>query len=407
MIERFCSRVRQFVDEIPERANSPAVFASCFIVAIALGGALVALTPSPGKVAAAVEEPAGPAVELAAKEPPQTASEVAPTVVAKPKVPESTPIVADAAPAEIDRLAARVYGEYPELDPSSPSFRALNDWDKVTRLRDYSYRHTAFAATTNQAAYRAGTEMVRQVTDGKSTLADAYKFFDEARGGVSSLEAAELLQRLCTWAGFQAECLEIGVPLMPGENTPRTHAVTLVHVKATGPTGQMRSLPSVHDPSLNMSYGDSQGNPIDYFEMLEVLRRRQADEVRFIGEVPAALRRCDPITVASSADLQSTRPADFAQSWSLAASPVWTATPAGNWFVRGPRAIWSFERIGETTWKSALYSDGLPPETIYLHCFPRDVRGSAESAAILRRAQQTLSLPAVATNHSMRRTASQ
>jgi hypothetical protein len=366
----------------------------------------VALTPSPGKVAAAVEEPAGLAVESTAKEPPQSASEVTPAAVAKSKVPESTPIVADAAPAEVDRFAARVYGEYPELDPSSPSFRALNDWDRVTRLRDYSYRHTAFAATTDQASYRAGTEMVRQVSDGKSTLADAYKFFDEARGGVSSREAAELLQRLCTWAGYQAECLEIGVPPTPGENTTRTHAVTLVHVKATGPSGQMRSLLSVHDPSLNVSYGDSQGNALDYFEMLEILRSRQANQVRFIGEVATAPRRSDPITVASNADLQSTRPADFAQSWSLAASPVWTATPAGNWFVRGPRAIWSFERIGETTWKSDLFSAGLPPETIYLHCFPRDVRGSAESAAILRRAQQTLSLPAVANVPATRVTAS-
>lgn len=407
MTDQFCSRVRKFVDEIPERSNSPAVIAGCSIVAIAFGVALVALAPSPSKVVEHAEEPVQPAAESALLELQSAKTEVSPAAATKPQAPESKPAVADVAPLEIDRLAIRVYGEYPELDPSSPAFRELKDWDKVTRLRDYSYRHTAFAATTNQAAFRAGSEMVRQMTDGKSTLADAYKFFDEARGGVGSREAAELLQRLCAWAGYQAECLEIGAPPIPGESDFRTYAVTLVHLKAPGPTGQMRPLLSVHDPSLNFSYGDSQGKPIDYFDILEVLRRRQADQVRFIGEVSTTPRRSDPITVAYGADLQSTRPCDFAQSWSLSAFPVWSATPVGNWFVRGPRTIWSFEQIGEATWKSALYGAGLPPESIYLHCFPRDVRGSAESAAILRRAQQALSIPAVTASDSTRMTASQ
>ncbi|MGD9635452.1 MAG: hypothetical protein AB7G28_06580 [Pirellulales bacterium] len=321
----------------------------------------------------------------------------APTVVKAPTVANlpSTKRTESSPPAA-DRLATRIYAEYPELNPASGAFAKLSDWDKVIRLREFSHRHTAFADGPAFAAHRAGANMVQKVVDGEASLADAYDFFDRARGGVVSGEAAELFQRLCAWAGFEAHCLEVGISSTSGPSEAFTYAVNLVRIQAADPTGPPQSILSVHDPSLNLSYGNSQGQPLDYFKLLEELAHRQSGEIQFIGAVPAPTRRSDPLTVAFAADLEQTRPADFARSWNLSVSPVWSATPDGNWSVRGPRTIWAFEELGDLTWKPELFSAGLPPETIYLHCFPKLIRGTAESAALLQRARHTLSASTVA-----------
>lgn len=367
---------------------------------IALGGILVAMAPSRRNDSAARFEAhkskadAAPAVIL-------ERTNFALESVSKRTTAETSPQPTSSNLPAPDRLAKRLFLEYPELDPKSDAFHRLSDWDKVVRLRDFSYRHTAFAGWPCHDARRSGAAMVRKVQEGKATLADAYQFFDEARGGVTCREAAELLQLLYAWAGFEAEYLEIGVSPQPRRSGPTSHALTLVRVSAQKNAGQPRSILSIHDPSVNLSYGDSQQNPIDYFDMLELLRRQQAGEIRFIGEIPGANRRSAPITVAFNADLERTRPTDFAKSWSLPAAPVWSANAHGQWSVRAPRSISAFERLGEATWKSDLYGAGLPPETVYLHCFPIAIRGTANSSSLLQRAQAILGMPKVAMTHAV------
>lgn len=386
--------------------NAPQRYKLAAAVAIGILGLIFLLkilgTTSRSPVAKPVQE----AKASAPTKPPESARpkveqetepmvESKPLAVDAPKFTSERPIVENER-ATIGRVADKLYAEYPELDPASDTFRKLDDWEKVTRLRDFAYRHTAFANNRQQMAYRAGALMVQQVVDGHATLADAYDFFDRAQGGVLSGEAAELLQRLYASLGYEAFCLEIGMPPSTVQGDGAKYALDLVRIKVPGPDGKPKSILSVQDPSLNVSYGNPQNLPIDYFEMLEQLVQQHSDEIRFIGEVPATTPRREPITVAADADLKQTRPIDFVNSWNLSVSPVWSAAGNGSWIAKGPRSVWAFERSGETTWKPALFQAGLPPESIYLHCFPGVIEGNADGPALLKQAQQVLSHTAIA-----------
>jgi hypothetical protein len=372
----------------PERIKWQVAAASCAVAFVFL---LIALPVTPPKH---LSQSAAPVADVASSAQPKPDKAVEKSTVAKPVA--ILPPVSAAAPAPIAqpapdaKLFKRLYAEYPELDPGTSAYQALDDWSKVSRLREFSYRHTAFAAGPDQLAYRAGAEMIAKVVDGKATLADAYGFFDRAQGGVQDSEAAELLRRLYAAAGFEAFELECGFRSTQRPGIKATHALSLVRITTKGPDGKSRSILSVQDPSLNVGNVDSQGRPIDYFEMLKLLGQRQADQIHFAETSPNQTSKIVPITVAFNADLESTLPTDFAAAWNLSGSPVWSAGANGNWIAKGPRTIWSFERVGDVAWKPELFQAGLPPESIYLHCFPLQIRGGVEGPALLKTARQSL-----------------
>ena len=265
------------------------------------------------------------------------------------------------------RLAAQLYAEYPELDPSNRQSQTVDDWQRVIRLRDFSYRHTAYANAVNSDAYRAGSQMVERVRDRTASLADAYAFFDAGQGGVVCGDSAEMLRQLYTWAGFDSWYLSIGFNPPTPLGSRFTHALTMVRIEVAEPQGS-RSILTVHDPSINSSYVDSDGRPIDYFDMLALLKQRKAAQIHHGGAVAGAIRRSDPITVAFGSEIEQRRPEDFVASWNVGSNPTWMATTEGGWKFIGPRTNTAFERLGEEWWKQELSREGYPSETIYLHC---------------------------------------
>ena len=59
----------------------------------------------------------------------------------------------------------------------------------------------------------------------------------------------------------------------------------------------------------------------------------------------------------------------------------------GKWKFVAPRRLEAFEQLGDSWWKKELVAEGMPPETIYLHCFPFQVSGSPDAAQILKKAR--------------------
>src|SRR5262245_36443406 len=74
------------------------------------------------------------------------------------------------------QLRAAIESEYPAIVTAEP-------WDRIRLLREYSYRHTAYATSVSTAAYAAGDTLVWSVVGGTTTLGDGYAFFDSANGG--------------------------------------------------------------------------------------------------------------------------------------------------------------------------------------------------------------------------------
>jgi hypothetical protein len=301
---------------------------------------------------------------------------------------QATASIADGSLAS-DGLAQLLYTEYPELNSNNPTYR-LSDWEKVNRLREFSYRCTAFANSLETAAYRAGAAMVDKVIDGDADLVEAYQFFDEKKGGVLCGHAAEMLHLLYEWAGFDSLYLNIGFEASAGRTSRFTHALNLVRIQTQDSNGRIHTILSVQDPTLNVAYGNEQGGPIDYFEMLDKLIHNRADQVHFVVQATRGQPRSDPNTVAFGNEIESSIPKDFARSWNVGLTSHWSATTDGRWVFTGPRTIWAFERLGDEDWKPALFEAGLPPQTIYLHCFPLDLRGTPDAPLLLKRAQEVL-----------------
>jgi hypothetical protein len=322
------------------------------------------------------------------RSPARTESGPSPRNVERTKTEQASAPIADGYLAS-DGLAELLYTEYPELDPSNTTDK-LTDWEKVNRLREFSYRHTAFANNLNTAAYRAGAAMVDKVIEGDAHLVEAYHFFDENKGGVLCGHAAEMLQLLYEWAGFDSLYLNIGFDASASRTSQFTHALNLVRIQTQDSNGRIHTILSVQDPTLNVAYGNDQGGPIDYFEMLDKLARIQAGHVHFVDHVTRDQPRGDPKTVAFGKEIENSAPEDFVRSWNVGPSSRWSATTDGHWVFTGPRTIWAFERLGDEDWKPALFEAGLPPQTIYLHCFPIGMRGTSDAALLLKQAQEML-----------------
>lgn len=305
-------------------------------------------------------------------------------VLAAPPEPEDAIAASDA------RLRSRLYSEYPELRPNGSNDRRLDDWDRIVRLREFSYRHTGYANNVDSESYRAGTSVVDEVIKGKKSLDEAYSFFDAGNGGVVCGGTAAIFCELCRWAGYDAWSLNFGFYPAGPSGVAFTHVVVLVRIPVIDGHGEKKEIISVHDPSVNRSYTHADGTtPLDYFEMLAKLKFRKASEVGYSGAVDPAARRADPITVAFPDETKGITPQDLSGSWNIGEPFTWSIGPQRQWIFRAPRMSQDFERLGEVLWKPELVRRGMPKETIYLHCLPFQITGPGGDA-LLARARQVL-----------------
>jgi hypothetical protein len=291
------------------------------------------------------------------------------------------------------QLRTRLEAEYPELNPRGPNDQQLDDWGKVVRLREFSYRHTAYANNVESDSYRAGAAMVEQVLGGRKSLAEAYEFFDAGNGGVVCGGTATLLCQLFRWAGYDAWGLNTGFYPATPKGSAFTHVVVLARITVTDANGKKVQAITIHDPSANVSFTHSDGRtPLDYYELLTKLTNRKAAEVGYFGTIPGPSRRADPITVAFADETAGRKPRDFAGSWNIGGdSFTWSSGRQGQWIFRSPRTVRSFEQLGDVIWKPQLVQEGLPGQTLYIFCRPFQIGGRG-GEELLTRAREVLAI---------------
>lgn len=294
----------------------------------------------------------------------------------------------DSSSASDARLRGRLYSEYPELKPDSPSGRQLDDWERIVRLRDFSYRHTGYANNVDSKAYRIGTANVNDAVLGRKSLDEAYSFFDEGRGGVVCGGTASLFHELCKWAGYDAWILNVGFDVAGSSGVTFTHVVVLVRTSITSANGENVEAITIHDPSVNLSYTHAdEETPLDYFEMLAKLRRGRASEIGLSSVVDPGTRRAEPVTVAYADETKHLTPQDLSSSWNIGEPFTWSIGPQGQWIFHAPRMLNDFELLGDVIWKPEMKRRGLPPETLYLHLRPIGITGP-NGERLLQRARE-------------------
>ena len=306
--------------------------------------------------------------------------------------PRPVIVAANFALPDQTNLRPKVYAEYPRLDPQHPQHGNLSDWDVVCMLREFSYRHTSYSNNVNSHAYRAGAATVDELLNNRRTLAATYDFFDNDGGGVLCGHTAHLLQRLYTEFGYQAWYTGHGFSPPTPRGSRFTHAETLVRINLTR-TGKPRQILTLHDPSTNLSYVDAHSNkPLDYFDMLNRLVDRRAETIGIRGTIDDGIDRRHPSTIFFSDETNGRRPEFFQASWNVGRDFELIKLGNETWKLVGPRRVEAFERLGDSWWKNELVTEGMPPETIYLHCFPFHVSGSPQAEEILKQAQAIVRL---------------
>ena len=294
--------------------------------------------------------------------------------------------------AEDGALRQRVFNEYPQLDPQHPQHGQLDDWDIVCLLRDFSYRHTCYSNKVDSQSYRAGAAIVGKMLVGELPLSAAYEFFDNDGGGVVCGDTAHLLRKLYAEFGYDAWYAGHGFFPPTKRGSHFTHAETLVRITIADDNDRTKQILTLHDPSLNVSYAEEDGErPIDYFDMLKRLAHRQADTIAFRGASDESLAARHPATICFADETAGRAPADFEASWNVGDNYEWVDLGAKKWKFIGPRQRKALERLGDNWWKQELVQEGMPGETIYLHCFPFEVRDGPDAEQILRQAQSLVS----------------
>ena len=98
---------------------------------------------------------------------------------------------------------------------------------------------------------------------------DLFAAFLDDRGGVLCGGRAWALRRLYDMLGYEAYTYDMGVP------GATTHTVVLVRVTH----GDARVL-TVQDPTYDVTFTRADGAPLDFIEMLTLLKKRRLDDVR-------------------------------------------------------------------------------------------------------------------------------
>ena len=196
------------------------------------------------------------------------------------------------------------------------------------------------------------------------TAYEIYQLFDQDKGGVWCAGSSEFLKKALRLFGFEAYDLYYGFKEPGGY----THAVTLVKIQE----GESEIL-SVQDAYFNTTYELSTGEPLDYFELLRLLKEKRDNEIVLVEPTTPLMREWHRII-----DL------------------------GGNKYeIETTRSLFTFYTvIGHNAERmSIVYAflerNHLPQNEIYLHLFPYYCAGSKE---MLEKAKQIAGLSSTLVN---------
>lgn len=168
-----------------------------------------------------------------------------------------------------------VLAHYPQIEENKTS-----DFDRVSFLRQWAARATNWSNKEGLLDHSGTTNPYARGFNFYSQDAPTiYAAFMGDKGGAWCSGTAYALVRLYELFGYKAFRIGIGVP-----NSDATHIVTLVEIdhEARG-----RKILSVQDAYFDSTYVHTDGWPMDYFELLELLRlQRDSDVVTVSSSIP-------------------------------------------------------------------------------------------------------------------------
>lgn len=164
-----------------------------------------------------------------------------------------------------------VLADYPQIEDDE-----MSDFERVSLLRqwaagatDWSNREGLLDRPSTTNPYAGSFHFYSQ------DAATIYAAFMEDKGGVWCDGTAYALAKLYELFGYRAFRIGFGVP-----SSDATHVVTLVEIEHR--TGGRKIL-SVQDAYFDFTYVHADGEPMDYFELLDLLQSHRDGDVTIVG----------------------------------------------------------------------------------------------------------------------------
>jgi hypothetical protein len=189
-------------------------------------------------------------------------------------------------------LCAKIYADplYLPLLQSYSTTQPDLQWQIVKILREYSYKHTTWAPNAPPWVYspyligniygRTWSTAYQEMGLVGDTAPHRYQVFDSFNSGVFCADTAQTLRILYEMFGYTAYQYHIQFDTLTPQHDIFSHVQTLVSITYNG-----ASYVTLHDPSLNFTFANPDGSPMDYVTVLAKLAQRDAAHIRLLGDV--------------------------------------------------------------------------------------------------------------------------
>lgn len=244
--------------------------------------------------------------------------------------------------------------------------RQMDDWQKVNILRQWAYENADVASNScllqNNPSFKFYSKSATEL----------FEVFAQDKGGVWCAGKAFALMRLYQYYGFDSYVLSYG------KNGLITHAVTLVKINHQG-----KDILAVEDSYFNLAYANRDNSPLDYFQLIKLLKNKREDKIKVIQDSKGKYH--DFILCPNDNN-------KLIDSYSLKGhEPIQCQLlPDGRRKCRYGVSLEEFSQNSKLTLptNNFLAQNGYPPNLIYLFLFPFGANdGTGENQRMLSVAQ--------------------
>jgi hypothetical protein len=278
------------------------------------------------------------------------------------------PVSVNLAKKEYPSLKDTIKNEYPGIDDP-----ATDNWTKVRMLRNWANSNINYAFNRELTLDSREKNHYYQ-----KNATEIFDLFHNEKGGVMCGGTAYALQQLYELYGFEAYTVNMG------KIGNFTHVITLVKI-----SNNNQSLLSVQDAYSDISYTKPNDQPIDYFEMLNLLKNHQ-DQLIKIEYGPNQGR-----TFFWGKNQIISNKAILLEGLMYCNNINFTEPIIiSNNYVqfRGKMTYQSIDQCNRYRYVGFLNEDGYPASQIYLFMYPFSIMSkNGENEDLLRKAKQVIS----------------
>lgn len=242
---------------------------------------------------------------------------------------------------------------------------SISNWEKVNLLRRWAYQNSDLAMTKGC--------LIDSPDLRPKSVAEIFSSFQQDAGGVWCGGMSIFLMKLYEQYGFESYALNMGKPSV---SQSLTHVLVLVKIPHKG-----RNLLVVQDSLFNNTYTHLDGSPLDYFELIKLLKNRQENKIKVVQDQGTSRD-----TLLCSKQIPP-------QIWEVSTKQLQCEQVPGKQTYKCKHGLTLdlFTRYSLVQKEMSRFfaAEGYPPNLLFLFLYPLGIEGASNAApGILKQAQK-------------------